>query len=402
MTLEESVGEFIEEKRSYFEQWIYNEPIIISKSHNIKLERLQKIMYKLIQEFVTNYSKYKHLMPVEENIENIIRVFNEKKFKIGSYRTDFVYNQENDVKIIEITCRFALNGMFLSALMNEIALDYKEKHLEKTEVQNPYHNIYKHLNEYIKDTNSVCILKGADTKNESKIYTDIFERMGMTVTQIKPNDLEQYKELLSDSFVISELSFDEITAISQENIRFLSKLNLINDFRTIFLIHDKRFFSVIGKKELQENALTAAEISEFEDFYIPTYTATENPEIWNHAKLNKDEWILKHRALGKSQKIYAGLVTEPQEWKSLFTDSDLKDLVLQKWIPQKRIFGKIKEEKFEDYVTGTLLFFDDNYYGFGDFRTSSHPVTNKVDHRKLTSLIITNDCRPEKIINYIN
>ena len=82
MTLEESVGEFIEEKRSYFEKWIYNEPIIISKSHNIKLERLQKIMYKLIQEFVTNYSKYKHLMPVEENIENIIRVFNEKKLSL--------------------------------------------------------------------------------------------------------------------------------------------------------------------------------------------------------------------------------------------------------------------------------------------------------------------------------
>ena len=79
-------------------------------------------------------------------------------------------------------------------------------------------------------------------------------------------------------------------------------------------------------------------------------------------------------------------------------------MILQEWIPQKRITGKIKGEKFEDFVTGTLLYFDDNYFGMGDFRTSSHPVTNKVDHRKACSLIRASNTELDlaTITNYID
>lgn len=50
-------------------------------------------MYKLICEFVTSYNKYKHLMPVNSEVEEIIRIFNKKEYKTGTYRTDFVYDK---------------------------------------------------------------------------------------------------------------------------------------------------------------------------------------------------------------------------------------------------------------------------------------------------------------------
>jgi hypothetical protein len=391
MNLKQSVERFTLDRKEYYKQWMFDEPIVISKSHNDKLIRLQKIMYKLIGEFVTSYDRYKHLMPVSSKVERIIGVFNKKEYKVGTYRTDFVYDENNQVKLIEITCRFALNGVFFSEMMNKAAIDFHAKNIDFLEIDNLYEPIYAHLESYLKDIDSIVILKGDDVRNESKIYFDIFSRMGLDIKEVNYKDIEKSINSLKKSWVVSELSFDEITSFSDEIIERLMPLNIINDFRTVFLIHDKRFFSVLGKKELQTKVLSADEIKFFQDFYIPTYTSKENKVIWEEAKNKKNEWILKHRALGKGQKIYAGIVTEQEQWMMLFSDSEKEDMILQKWVPQKRILGEIGKEKFEDFVTGTLLFFDNNYFGMGDFRTSSHPVTNKGDHRKACSLIRAKD-----------
>ncbi|WP_139957475.1 hypothetical protein [Flavicella sediminum] len=404
LSIQEAALKFVEEKEFYFKQWIFDEPIVVSKKHNDGLKQLQKIMYKLIIEFVTNYEKYQKLMPVSKEVAEIIHIFNRKEYKIGTYRTDFVYDDKNQVKIIEITCRFALNGMFFSTLFNKLAEDYRLKNMKSLLVENSYDAIFQHFENYLEGVDSIAILKGDDVRNESKIYADIFKRMGYPVNEIAYNDISTSLDSLKKAWVISELSFDEITSLGIDLIEKLMPLNIINDFRTIFLIHDKRFFSVLGNKELQELILTTEEIVFFDKFYIPTYTSFEKMDLWNSAKVNKDAWIIKHRSLGKSQKIYAGIVTDQVTWEALFESDDFKDFILQEWIPQKKILGNIGTEKYEDYVTGTLLFFDDNYFGFGDFRTSSFPVTNKGDHRKACSLISADDTKIDvtKITNYIN
>lgn len=404
MNLKESVSAFIDAKKDYYKQWMFEEPIVLSKSHNDELLRLQKIMYRLIHEFVTNYECYQHLMPLEPKAANVIKIFNQKEYQIGTYRTDFVYNDKNQVKLIEITCRFALNGVFSAALMNDIAQDFQQKNNLEMQFENFYEPMYSHLETYLKGKEGIVILKGDDVRNESKIYVSIFESMGYTVSEVNYKELENHLNSMKNSWVISELSFDEITSFSEDVLQQLMPLDIINDFRTVFLIHDKRFFSVLGNQQLLNTVLNSEEKSFFKQFYIPTYTEIEKIEMWNHAKENKDQWILKHRALGKSQKIYAGIVTDENEWLALFIETGKKDMILQEWIPQKKIKGYIGGIEYEDFVTGTLLFFDDNYFGMGDFRTSSFPVTNKVDHRKATSLIRASNEKMEypKFLNYIH
>jgi hypothetical protein len=404
LSIKESAYKFVEEKEDYFKQWIFEEPIIIDKNHNDDLIKLQKIMYKLIVEFVTNYKKHQNLMPVSNEVAAIIDVFNRKEYKIGTYRTDFVYDEQNQVKIIEITCRFALNGMFLSNLLNKVAEDYRKDHLESLDVDNCYDEIFEHFESYLEGVDSIVVLKGDDIRNESKIYSDIFKRMGYVVKEISYMNISDNLDAMKNAWIISELSFDEIISLDISTIEKLMPLNIINDFRTIFLIHDKRFFSVLGNVELQQLVLSKEEIILFSEYYIPTYSSLEREDLWKKARKDKNSWIIKHRCLGKSQKVFAGLVTEDDLWDSLFESEGFKDLVLQEWIPQKKIFGQIGDEKFEDYVTGTLLFFDNNYFGFGDFRTSSFPVTNKGDHRKAYSLIRADNTKIDqsKFKNYIN
>ena len=402
MDLQQSVQQFIEDKKDYYKQWIFEEPIVISKGHNANMQKLQNVMYKLIKEFVVNYEEYKEYMPVSNELERVLAIFKSKEYNIGTYRTDFVYDENHQIKLIEITCRFALNGMFLSGLMNDLAKENIPNNLKGIKTKDQYFPIYQHLGKYLKDASSVCVLKGNDTRNESKIYIDILKRTGLKVIEISFDELEDNLDKLNDALVISELSFDEILFLSDKTLQALALSNLINDFRTVFLIHDKRFFSILAKEGLQKKALTSEEIRFFEKFYIPTYCSNEAIEKWDMAKKNKSEWIIKHRSLGKSQKVYAGIVTPIDEWEAIFESADFEDMTLQKWIPQKTIKGKIGKEEFEDFVTGTLLFFDDNYFGYGDFRTSSHPVTNKVDHRKVAGLILDETIESsDGIENYI-
>ncbi len=102
----------VSNKLLYYQQWLYDTPLIVKNYEYIQLLKIQKLMYKLISEFINNYSKWKHLLPISKKISNLLSYWNDKPYNIGTYRTDFVYDKNNTPRIIEITCRFAMNGYF--------------------------------------------------------------------------------------------------------------------------------------------------------------------------------------------------------------------------------------------------------------------------------------------------
>ena len=394
MTLSESVSIFVDDQLDYYKQWILDKPLIISHDHVNDLKLLQKIIYKMIVHFVKNYQAFKHLMPVSSEVEDILRMCEQRPYKAGTYRTDFVYDHANQVKIIEITSRFALNGMFLAAVINKVASQHKQTHFSDLGTESIYDDIFKHFEVHLSEVTSIHILFGEDKKNESKIYKSIFERIGKPVYSVNVSEIEENINEMESSWIISELAFDEILSIPSGTMEKLTRLNVTNDFRTIFLTHDKRFFDVLGNNSFQASVLSHDERAFFSKFYVPTYSYSPTSPIWHHASRNKSQWVVKPCALGKSQKVHAGIVTDSKDWEQIFQEEDLTEFVLQKWVDQTPIQGEINGVKYNDFVTGTLLFFDNNFFGFGDFRTSSYPVTNIKDHRKASSLIL-ND-QPQK------
>jgi len=287
--------------------------------------------------------------------------------------------------------------------MNHHTNEYHKNFMQDTDITDSYKNLPPYLMELSKGGN-IYVLKGSDAKNESAMFKKIFEDAGIEVIELHYSDIPQELSKMKDAWIVTELTLDEIESLDLSVVKKLSQLNLINDFRTVLLIHDKQFFSVLGKKSLQKACLSAEEIEFFKDYYIPTYHRDEKPEYWADAQKNKENWILKHKALGKSKSVYAGLVTEEKDWLALFEREENGDLVLQKWIPQTKMTAKIGDQEYEDFVTGTLLFINDNYFGLGPFRTSSHPVTNVVDDRKAVPLVLARKLEEEnkKFANYID
>lgn len=382
------VREFAETKKDYYGQWTFSEPLLIPAEEDQKLRDLQMVLHKFIRGFVLNYNRWEHLMPLSEKSRRIIDAFGVKPYKTGSYRVDTVFDVNRQQKIIETTCRFALNGYFMAAVFDHYSKKYQEANCIGLPLVDHYTGFFPYLTKLIGSHNKLIVLRNADGRNASKFFLPIFEQMGFDLLVLSPEEINNRIDEITDGFLISELAIDELENLSAAALNQLVKMDMINDPRTVILVHDKRFYDVLGRSEIREAYLTQDEINHLENFYVPTYRYGTNPRKWNAARLSKNNWILKHRSLGKSQDVFSGILCSEDEWTALFARPDIDQFIIQRWVEQPRFCGVVNGVEVEDYVTGTLLYFNDQYFGPGVFRTSSCPVSNKTDDRKMFSITL--------------
>lgn len=387
-TLEVLVNDFAEAKKSYFGQWTFEKPFVISAQEDQLLNELQNVLRKLIRGFVLNYDRWAYLMPVNKDCRRVIDAFQAKPYKCGSYRVDTVFDGNRQQKIIETTCRFALNGYFIAGLFNYYAQQYKVNNPTTTPTINRFTSFFPFLMDLIGQHRKLIVLKDTDGRNASKIYLPLFEKMGFELLILNPEEINHRVDEISGGFLISELTIKQVENLSDEVLEVLVGIDMINDLRTVVLIHDKRFYDVLGRDEIRNTYLTKSEIELLDTFYVPTYRHGASPDEWKLARRNKNNWILKHRSLGKSQDVFSGTLCTETEWTELFKRTDINQFIVQRWVEQPRFRGVVNGVEVEDYVTGTLLYFDNHYFGTGIFRTSSCPVSNKTDDRKMFGITL--------------
>ena len=376
----------------YFRPWTFEVPLVIRRETNDRLRRVQQLYLKCIRCFVERYAQFGDLMPVPSRVTEIINLCRSKPYRPGTYRTDFLINEANQIKLIETTCRFAMNGYFTSGyFLHHLADRYLADHpgIRKIDDYTPFYDRYM---EYFGPFDHVCLLKGTDERNDTKLVIPVFEAAGFPVHVIRTPDVPARVGEFRGAAVLGELSHEELCHLPTETVEAIIAADLMNDLRTVFLVHDKRFFALLNYEPFMRVALTRAENAELKPFLAPTYSKRLHPEIWPQARVEKNRWILKPHNIGKSIDVFAGPLTETAEWQALFDSGRADHMVLQQYIPQRRFRGRIGDTAYHDYAAGTLLFFEDGYFGPGLFRTSSYPVTNRVDDRKMVPLV-TDDVR---------
>jgi hypothetical protein len=190
-----------------------------------------------------------------------------------------------------------------------------------------------------------------------------------------------------DAVVFSALNQHDLLSFKMETLQAMIDARMLNDFRTIFLAHDKRFLSLIFVDEFTRQCLTQEETDFLRQHAIPTYIYNNRyKEVWEDALAHKDKYILKPYDLGKSVGLYAGVMTDEETWRKILHSSLFtlhSSFILQPFIHQRTYPCEWEGKHYDDYVCGLMLCMDDRYFDSGMFRTSSAPVTNKVDDRKM-------------------
>ena len=368
--LTQAARRFARESQGYFGQWIFDEPALMSAERDRDFLRLHGLLLRVIREFVVNNGAYRHLMALDDRTRAIVDLLKEFPYDPGTFRTDFVFDPSGQPKLIEITCRFALNGFFEAAIYAAHAEAHAAAHFPEVPLNHRVWGIYDYLETLLEGKAEVLVLKGEDAKNSSRHYVGIFEGAGVAISEVHHRELPSLMPRLARALVISELTLVEILGLGDEVILGLAQTSLLNDVRTALLIHDKRFFSALHDEGLQRACLDAEEREFFNRFLVASHAAGTSPEVWQRARTEPDRWFLKHRALGKSENVYSGKEIGAEAWRQLLDATDLADFILQEFVPQKLWTGTMNGQARADYITGSLLYFNDHYFGPNQLRTS--------------------------------
>ena len=376
---------------AYFKDWTLRDPLLINATTNKELKQVQTIILKIATHFVTNYRQYESLMPVSKATKRILSFVEGKAYQPGSYRTDFVIDKKKQFKLIEITSRFALNGFLLTGFLEYMAKTYANKQALIFSTIDKYPAFIDFIQHRLKNK-KITVLSHLGKLEESHFFLPLFKKAGYDINRLYSNEIEaNLLEKNNNQVFITELNQEDYYELSDRVLEILAASDMMNDLRTIFLVHDKRFFSILGKEAIRKAVLTKEEIELLDKYYIPTYCYGEHQQAWKKARQQKDQWILKHKHLGKSAKVHAGSLSTKEEWEAIFQSEDLPNMILQPFIQQNPIKGYLGEGVITDYLAGTLLFFDDHYFGLGLFRSSTTPVTAFQNNRKVMHLNLSND-----------
>lgn len=391
--LQRALDAFSAKYCNYLSQWQYDQPVVSAYAHSAKIREAGLALGKVIKGVALNFSDqdFVNYLPISQRSRDIVRLLNSNPvYDLGTYRTDTVFTPDGGIKFIEITCQFSLNAFVQADAFNRFSKSYADKHNIAGDRVEEYDQFVSFLSEKISRYSSVCVIKGRDQGQSSRFYVPLLRDAGFHVSEISFRDVNDNAGLIRGSHVINEFMVDEIESLGDDEISLISGQKAINDFRTILIAHDKRFFSLLSNWNILKQFLEPPELQALQSFLLCTVELS----AINIAKYgileDKDKWIIKHKNLGRSRHVYAGREVSDFEWKALLESLDYSEFVAQEWVPQKAYSGTVNGKIYNDYLTGTLLYFDDSYFGQGLYRASSHYVANKVDNRNASPLVVTN------------
>ena len=409
MNCQEVCFQLFADKTDYYHRWYHDRPMLITSERRDELRRMQALLYKCIVYMAEHYSEWvPRYMPLDDKVMEVLDRQSRYPFRAGAYRPDYLISDDGRLLLVEITCRFFGHGIWANYPSVVKAEQFMAEH-PGTSWENRYNELLTYMSDAIPANSPVYVLKSGDRGSESTFYTKFYEYYGHEVTIYEAAEVETHIDQWShDAVVLSALNQHDLLSFRMETLQAMIDVRMLNDFRTIFLAHDKRFLSLIFVDEFTRQCLTQEETDFLRQHAIPTYIYNNRyKEVWEDALAHKDQYILKPYDLGKSVGLYAGVMTDEETWRNTMGNPDyiLQPFIRQRTYPcewERLRVGELcwgKGKHYDEYVCGMMLCMDDCYFGSGVFRTSSAPVTNKVDDRKMC--VIHSDDEELKKICYV-
>ncbi|CAF4779641.1 unnamed protein product, partial [Rotaria socialis] len=137
--------------------------------------------------------------------------------------------------------------------------------------------------------------------------------------------------------MILELHQDEILALPEDIVHSLihsSQIRIMNDLRTIFLVHDKRMFSLLSNQAFL-NALWQTDYDQTKILtqLIPTtYVIGQMPSYVRECVLAmKNNWCIKPNLGGKGENMSIGTDASKEDWSHLLFDPNHQEWIVQQY-----------------------------------------------------------------------
>lgn len=385
-------GSIHREKEKYYHRWYFDRPMIVTSERDQELNKVTILINRFLHYYAEHYKEYLDRISYPDYVLRLLELQEEHgPYHPSSARIDYLMDTDRNIKVCEFTSRFYGNGYFTSYFADSRGRQLAKEHGVAV-VDNRMEDLLGDFVSQIDNYDRVCLLKGSNRLAAWQLFMPFYEALGKktNIIEVKDAEEEARRGTLDGTFLIGTFNQQDLLSTSEDTIKRFLDNNYHNDLRSVFLTHDKRIISLLFDDKVTSHFMNEEETAFLRDHFIMTWLYRGNECIWEEARRNKDKYILKHPCLGSSQMIYAGCMTSDVEWEDLFASGTARDMVLQPFIKQRSVMNRWEGQEFREYITGTILMFEDSYYGTGIFRTSSLEVLNKGDDRKV-GYVLTDD-----------
>lgn len=378
-----------EELTEYYFRWYFDRPVVVTMQRDEELHQIQRLLVKCLHFYAQHYEEYLDIIPYDEQILSVLEMTRGKEYRLGTFRPDYVISKNDEILVCEITSRFFGNGYFLSFFTDKRGKELAEAAGIRSD-DGRMEEMLAFFASLADDCKKVCVVKSSDRSDSIRLYVPFYRALGKEVVVLEADEIEDREDALCDSLILSALNQKDLLRLPPRILKRMAEQPHYNDFRSVFLAHDKRLFTLFFQDDFTGRFLTAEETGFLRSHVIPTAVWGNHPEMWEDARKHKDGYIVKHSCLGKSEKVYAGCMTDQDQWDMLFDSGQISEMILQPFISQRTHPNHWEGKDYTEYISGTILCVDDSYYGTGLFRSSSLPVLNKGDDRK-AGMIVTDE-----------
>jgi hypothetical protein len=348
--------------RNGYADEFYPYPVLHSKKEIEKFTHIQQVLIKAIKHIIENCSVDKDIqkrIPLSKTILEQIKRISSIPYEIGGIRPDYIYTKSGVPVICEINARFMYNGFYMSTYMNSVYSRMYPEYSSLTGIAN--------LQKLLKRTRntSFAVVKGREDGYD--IHNMLLDNPEVSLHNMDSIErvCKKYKTLYL------ELHQDEL----EKNLEIVCTamirgVRVINDPRTIFIVHDKRILSVLSNVSIMKKYMSKAECDILKKHIIPTYIKGVDIDIFVDAKKHKDKFVAKKSISGKSDGLYIGKDKSDREWNSVLNKDDT---LLQPYVLQKefKMFNPFKRSISTYNLAGVLPIWNDTAYGPGLYRVFS-------------------------------
>ncbi|CAF3704322.1 unnamed protein product [Rotaria sp. Silwood1] len=352
-------------------------------------------LYKTLKLIIEQYhqptevgAEIRRTFQFEPKIHNLLCELNihRPEFDIGNYRPDvlfttgrrFTMNGKHrfEPKICEINGRFSWNGFLFSAAIcpgnnsNQISVNFNtmlDTIITSTQLDT---------------TKSVTILKSKEHGFDIHLFQKYWmNRYHQTCRIIHPDQIHVINGQLCDrndrhpiQQLILELHQDEILSFSNDILHTFihnTQLRYMNDLRTIFLVHDKRMFSLLSNQAFLD-ALWQCDYDQTKTLtqLIPTtYVIGQMPSYVRECVLTmKNNWCIKPNLGGKGVNMSIGTDCSSEDWSRLLLDQNHHEWIIQQYQEP------VQYESMN--LSGMLFCCNNNCFNLGPIRLSPNKIVN--------------------------
>lgn len=370
-----AVNRVVAERAPYYDSWFVDDPYPVDAELDAAFAQIHGALSAAIDLFVGDFDRWSRIIPFPQLAHRIAGLTAGVPYDKGTFRTDIVFERDGTPRMIEITCRFVMNGFLRHSIFEHLAGQHGFARIRPDR----YRAFLPALAEWLGA--DPVMIRGEEGRNDSEFLEWVFQAAGRSLTIVPPAALADALGELGGRRLVSEMNHSEISRLDDDTVRRLVDAGMRNDLRTAVLVHDKAFFAVMTLPAFQ-SSLPAADAAVLRRHLQPTWLAQLAPQKWADARDHPADWIMKPRNLGRSEGVVAGAMVSRAEWDAAWHAAEPRATVIQRFVDQPRWTTSLRGEPLHDFAAGTLLFAQEGYFGPGMFRLSSLPVTNIGDDRK--------------------